>query len=389
LVIGLRRTPPRNDVARTPAAAFVRSTVRSVIGVFRASFWAQAALAPILLAHFHRFSWAGLVTNALGVPLAGAGMGLGAALFAADRLPVLSGAPARGLAWATDAVLRALIGLARWGASLPFAEIPRALTGPGLALFSFATVGVFWTLSTRSRRAGWMTGLFILAVLAVVFGAVRPTSTARALWAGTGRSAVVLAVDPGGSVTVLGGGTGFTAKEITRWALREGLRVDRLILPTGSVDPAWVDDLRPRDVRRIESMTPGETGGDGGSGWRWTVRSFMERGSALRFTSRGLTFLWIDRLAPRRLRSGVGEIDWGPVDVMNVPVGADRKSRNVLFRSFAPRWVVVQRAAHGARDAPLETGALRRIGDEGPLELRLTDGRPTLIAADRDRRRGN
>lgn len=168
-----------------------------------ASLAAQLAVAPVLATHFQRLPLAGLVLNAVAVPLSGLVLGLGLACVAAGALQPWLAARIGDLAWiAAHALLRSAELARAW----PWLD--RDVCPPpawGLALHAVALVAL-----ARGRFGVRARASLVVACLALLVGPSRPADGrlhVTLIDVGQGQSAVV--TTPGGRVLVVDAGAAF------------------------------------------------------------------------------------------------------------------------------------------------------------------------------------
>ena len=167
-----------------------------------ASLAAQATLAPILAASFHRLAPAALVLNLAAVPLSSAALLAGLALVCASPLGDPVAGPLAAIAWIAGRALRVSGDL---GPLAPWLDV--RVPGPSLGTLALHVSGI--ACLARGRRGA---GLCFLAVstTALVIGPLRPQADGRlhlsVLDVGQGDSLVLrsasgraLLVDAGGS----------------------------------------------------------------------------------------------------------------------------------------------------------------------------------------------
>lgn len=148
--------------------------------LWRASSAAQLALAPFLLYYFGRFSWVGIFSNLVAVPLAELALGLGAGLgFLHTVWPWAGGV----LVIPTEGVLRALAAWARVCARLPAAEVSWSLSLTGaIVLGGGVLVGFGAVRSVRYKKVGW--AVAALLVFGGLWAGAPPPSEWRVRWQG-------------------------------------------------------------------------------------------------------------------------------------------------------------------------------------------------------------
>jgi competence protein ComEC len=157
----------------------------------------QIALAPFLLHDFGRFSWVGIFSNIVAVPLAEIALGLGALLgFLHTVWPAAAGVVALPTEW----VLWALAAWTRACACLPGAEWTRPLSLAG-ALVVGGGVFMAFVAPRVGRRGKWFfSAATVLVTVGLWAGAERPP-TLRLRWQG-GRARTI-AVTQGADTYVL------------------------------------------------------------------------------------------------------------------------------------------------------------------------------------------
>jgi len=259
--------------------------------LWRASLAAQVALAPFLLYYFGRFSWAGIFSNLVAVPLAELALALGAGLgFFHTVWPSAAGV----LVAPTEGVLTALAAWARVCARLPAAEMTRSLSLAGAIALGGGVIVAFGAVrSVRYKK----TGLAVAALL--VLGG---------LWAGAPPS-------PAWRVRWQGG----RARKIV---MTRGDEVYALRVSTTGAGPLWDTDGQGRG-------TPGVLRRPTGPGYAFDIDTPGGRV----FVAVGLSRAQQKAL----LREGLG-----PVEILGwTPAGRGPPSEEFL-RALSPRWVVYQ-----------------------------------------------
>lgn len=259
--------------------------------LWRASLAAQMALAPFLLYYFGRFSWVGIFTNLLAVPLAQLALALGAGL---GFLHTVWPAGAGVLVVPTEGVLTALTAWVRWCARWPGAEWSRPLSLTGAILLGGGVLMAFGAF--RGRRVRWAGGA--AAALFVIGG----------LWAGSSPAAEWRVRWHGGRVR--------------RIAMSRGDEVFTLRVSTAGAGPQWDNGVDGRGAPGVLRRPPGP-------GFA------LEMGTA---GGRVLVAVGLSRAQQKALlREGLG-----PVEVLGwTPAGRGPPSEEFL-RAVSPRWIVYQ-----------------------------------------------
>lgn len=149
--------------------------------LFGMSLAAQAALAPLLLFYFGRFSVAGLLSNMIAVPASGLCLTLGLGLFGVDAMG-WDGA-ARGLAALTERAVGAFLAWVRFSAGIPGAELHARFSLEQTIFLSAGILAAFAFLLTRRRFfAGWAA---VGGAAALAWGAASaPVPPFRLVWWG-------------------------------------------------------------------------------------------------------------------------------------------------------------------------------------------------------------
>lgn len=274
----------------------------------------QVALAPFLLFYFGRFSWVGIFSNMVAVPLAELALGMGAVLgFLHTVWPSAAG-------WVvppTEGVLRVLAAWTQGCAGLPGAEWTRPLSLAGALTVAGGVFMAFFAFRRGRDRKKFFAGAALLVATGLWAGAERPP-TLRVRW-------------QGGRVRTIG---------VSRGAETYVLRVS-----TTGAGPLWVKGdgrgfpgvfLRPEGPGYAFEI-PGSTG-----------RVFVAVG-----LSRAQQKILVRRGLPR-----VEVLGW-------TPAGRGPPSEEIL-KALAPRWIVYQGPrlpkAVRARDPPT---AVHRAGAAG------------------------
>lgn len=260
-------------------------------GLWRASLAAQVALAPLLLYYFGRFSWVGIFSNLVAVPLAELALGLGAGLGVLHTVwPSAAGL----LVSPTEAVLTALAAWARACAWLPGAEMTRPLSLAGAIAMGGGVAVTFGAVrSIRYKKAGCA-----VAAILVLGG----------LWAGATPSPIWRVRWQGGRV-----------KKIV---MTRGEDVYALRVSTAGAGPLWENGGGGREP-------PGILRRPTGPGYAFDIDT---PGGRL-FVAVGLSRAQQKAL----LREGLGRVEvlgW-------TPAGRGPPSEEIL-RALSPRWVVYQ-----------------------------------------------
>lgn len=182
-------SPPPRAGLRARAFHFVRRWARQLFGM---SLAAQAALAPLLLYYFGRFSLAGFLSNLLAVPLAGLCLASGLALFGFDAVGLE--AASRALAALSERAVGVLLAWVRWTARIPGAEVHARFSLTQTILLAGAVIGVF--AFVRSRRRRFAVGAAAGAAAVFLAGVLRPAAPDfRLVW--WGRDAVLVQTPAG------------------------------------------------------------------------------------------------------------------------------------------------------------------------------------------------
>lgn len=330
--------------------------------LFFTSLSAQAALTPLLLHYFHRFSWAGLVANMLAVPLAALSLAVGAGLALLDNLaPAL--APWAGRC--AEALAQALAAWAHASARLPGAEIRTPWNGAQTFWLALAMAGTFLLLggrspsvldekgrSTETRRAkpwAWLFLLWLLAVPAVyIAGRSNGPPGLTVTWLDVGLGDAVVVKTPAGRVTVVDGGNSQGGQRLVSYLLATGIsRVDRVILT--SADPGHAEGI----LRLLSEAPVGEficssaTWNDG----LWSAgRALVDRRKIpRRMVSRGDSWTeegvsWTVLSAPAEAGGNAAlEVRLGDQSVL---LASDMSVREQI-RLRSGEWTVIQWPHHG------------------------------------------
>ncbi|MBL0349825.1 MAG: ComEC/Rec2 family competence protein [Elusimicrobia bacterium] len=249
----IQGAPPPSDPRTIGAARAVRGFGLHARRLFGMSLAAQAALAPLLLFYFGRFSVAGLLSNMIAVPASGLCLTLGLCLFGFETMGWTPAA--RGLAAVTERAVGAFLAWVRFSARLPGAELHARLSFEQTIFLSAGILAAFAFLLTRRRFFGWWAAA--AGAAALLLGAARPPAPPfRLVW--WGRDAVFLQTPAGVGLFdstkdgTLNGLPGFLG----------GLGVERL---------AWrhpPGDFRPAGAASVGGVAQGRDGGI-----EWTVFS--------------------------------------------------------------------------------------------------------------------
>jgi competence protein ComEC len=386
-----------------------------------ASVAAQAALAPLLAAHFHRLAPAALLLNVAAVPLSGAVLLAGFALLALAPFGLETAGGT--LAWAAARALRASSELGPAAGVLDL-RVP----APGLLILLLHLAGL--VLLLRGCRARGLSAI-AAAHLLLALGPLAPAADGRLhltvidvgqgdgllLRSPTGRT---IAVDAGGSWDArFDSGERRVAPELWRDGVR---RLDALVVTHAHPDHVGGVPflLRAFDVAEVwEGPAPRADGA-----WRRLEATLEASGARRMALARGARFDWdgvrLEVLgppppssAPLRVRNedslvidvAIGAVhmlltgdvtaevearlDLGPAFVVKVPHHGSRTSSSaVLTQATRPRLAIVSAGARNPFGHP-HADVVERYRQAGALVLRTdrdgtvrvaTDGRGVWVA---------
>ncbi|MBI4395725.1 MAG: ComEC/Rec2 family competence protein, partial [Elusimicrobia bacterium] len=207
-----------------------------ILSLVLVSFAAQLALAPFLIAYFHRFSWIGLFTNIVAVPLAGACLVSGAVLVFLEVMWPFGFSPAAFFGVLTETLVMGLWRGVRVFSKGPAPEWPLPWNdGQVIALGALAAASLI-LFSGRFRNWKlflllWAAGLPLLHVLGRQHHENRLTLT----WLDAGPGQAVVVQSPGGRVTVVDGGDRKSSlyRVVPFLQSLHRTRIDRVILTRG------------------------------------------------------------------------------------------------------------------------------------------------------------
>ncbi|HOY62110.1 MAG TPA: ComEC/Rec2 family competence protein [bacterium] len=274
-------------------AAFVRGggLPRKIARFALASIAAQMPLFPVLAYHFNQFCAAGLVSNALVVPLAGVLLPADFLLCAAGLLP---GNIAAVPAVPAEALARLMTGIVELFAAIPFGVVDSASPPiPWMALYGAGVVLLTWTLrrmadgSDFQIYAGWA-GIAAVGLTLAAWGAHKPpVNGVRAVFfdVGQGDASLIemparedgrgvfrLLADGGGGWENPGDSTEPGERLIGRHLRRAGVRrLDAILLTHPDADhmnglqwvvnniraDRFIDGATPADIACEETGDPG------------------------------------------------------------------------------------------------------------------------------------
>ena len=191
---------------------FIRPAADTVVQAALVSLSAQAAVAPLLAAHFGEVSLVGLVSNLIVVPLSGLDVTVGLAA----GIVRLCGPPGRfiavGLFWLTSLLLRLTVGAAHLLARAPLATV---IVGcPPIAVVAAYYLALVWVVrGTGKGRAGRRAVLACLLAVGLAAGqglgaaaAAAVRETADVVFLDVGQGDCLFACLPGGRTLLVDGG---------------------------------------------------------------------------------------------------------------------------------------------------------------------------------------
>ena len=176
---------------------------------FAVSAVAQAAVLPVMAAHFNQLSLIGLAANLLVVPLAGAATTVGLFGLAAAAVSDLAGSLALNLAWALVVLLRLAVWLA---AAVPYALVH--IPAPGPSAMAAWVLAAALAVSVDRRWARRAAGVLLVAgLVAAAWPRLAPgDGRLRVTFLDVGQGDAILVEVPEGPRLLVDGGPGGGAR---------------------------------------------------------------------------------------------------------------------------------------------------------------------------------
>ncbi len=219
-----------------------------VVTLVLSSLIAGAVTTPYVAAHFNRVGSYGLIANLLAVPVMGMTV-MPAGVLAAVLGPLGLAAP---LYWLMEIGGRWILFVGDWVAGLAGSAF--LLPGPPAPVIGLITLGGLWAVLVTGAR--------------LRAAALLPLLLAVALWAGTGRPALLVSADggllglmgPGGRALSAPRGNGFSARD---WLVRDG---DPASQPEAAVRPGFTGPAGAREFSFAGLRGVHLTGREAGAG---------------------------------------------------------------------------------------------------------------------------
>jgi competence protein ComEC len=335
-----------------PAPQSIRSRIQSA---FLLTAAAGAGTAPLVAHHFNQFTWVGLISNPVVMPLVGI-LVVPMGLFGAFWIILIHSA---GLPFAGfyEAVVRLLLQTVEWFASLPKAQIHVPSPPVAVIVFWYAAAGlVLWPGGSmvRTRRLAAAVCLVLTLPWIIGAGAARGDRLFRVTFLDVGQGDSAWVEFPGGRTMLVDGGSRAGSFDTGRLAIAPYL---------------W-----DRSVRRIDTIVLTHPQLDHGGGLSYLIGKFPV--GAIWTNGAGKDAKFFDdilreareRGVPiRRVYAGWGSGQPGPtaVEVLHPgrsPGGLSDNDLSVVLRIRRGRYSFL---FTGDIEAPAESALLRRAA---PLE---------------------
>ncbi len=276
---------PMARAAPAGAKGLVARAGRGALEAVAITLAATVATLPILAFFFNRVSWAGLIANLPIVPLSSAITATGTA--AAVFLAVIPGGLAP-LNWLNEVLIRWLVWLAEWFASVPYASV--RLYTPTLPMILFYYVAVAGLAAWRRwRGARWIAGGAAAALVLLVGIKLAPAGPAtgfRVTVLDVGQGDGIVVELPGGRVLAVdAGGVWDDAFDVGERVVAPYLwwrwigRIDVLVITHPHPDHANGARALLRNFRVGEVWEPGVPSGLPAAEWvaEWTAKQDIPR----------------------------------------------------------------------------------------------------------------